>query len=370
MNPLLALRDRGQSVWLDYISRRLIADGTLQRLIDADGLAGMTSNPTIFEQAIAGGGEYDAGLRRALDSDLSAGYHVVVERLVVEDIQSAADVFRPLYRDSDGLNGFVSLEVSPGAAYDTAATIAEARHLWHVVARPNVMIKVPATREGIPAVEALTAAGINVNITLMFSLEHYEAVAQAYLRGLESHPDPRHVASVASVFVSRLDTVADRLLQGIGSPEALALRGTIAVANARRIYRRFREIFQGERFARLSRRGARVQRPLWASTGTKNPSYSDVLYLESLVAPDTVATVPPATMDAFREHGRVRVTLGTGDSEAEATATLGTAAALGLDVRAITEQLQIDGIAAFASSFEQLIATVGAKRRGFLAAAS
>ena len=366
MNPLLALRQCGQSVWLDHISRRLITGGTLQRLIDEDGLAGMTSNPTIFDKAIAGSGDYDAGLQRALESDRNAGNRALVERLVVEDIQSAADVFRPVYRDSDGLDGFVSLEVSPGSAHDTEATIAEAQHLWHVVARPNVMIKVPATREGIPAVEALTAAGINVNITLMFSLDHYEAVAQAYLRGLDRHPNPRHVASVASVFVSRLDTVADRLLQEIGSPEALALRGTIAIANARRIYRRFREIFQGERFAGLTRRGARVQRPLWASTGTKNPSYSDVLYLEALVAPDTVTTVPPETMDAFRDHGRVRVTLGTEETDVEATATLDKAAALGLDVHAITEQLQIDGIAAFASSFEQLIDTVGMKRRGLL----
>jgi transaldolase len=232
------------------------------------------------------------------------------------------------------------------------------------------MIKVPATREGIPAVEALTAAGVNVNITLMFSLDHYEAVAQAYLRGLDRAANPRHVASVASVFVSRLDTVADRLLQDIGSPEALVLRGTIAIANARRIYRRFREIFRGERFAGLAQRGARVQRPLWASTGTKNPSYSDVLYLESLIAPDTVTTVPPTTLDAFRDHGRVRVTLGTKETDVAATATLDKAATLGLDVRAITEQLQTDGIAAFASSFEQLIATVGMKRRELLTPAS
>ena len=370
MNPLLALRQCGQSVWLDHISRHLITGGTLQRLIDEDGLAGMTSNPTIFDKAIAGSGDYDAGLQRALEADRNAANGTLVERLVVEDIQSAADVFRPVYRDSDGLNGFVSIEVSPGSAHDTEATIAEARHLWQVVARPNVMIKVPATREGIPAVEALTAAGINVNITLMFSLDHYEAVAQAYLRGLDRHPNPRQVASVASVFVSRLDTAADRLLQDIGSVDALALQGTIAIANARRIYRRFRDIFQGERFARLIQRGARVQRPLWASTGTKNPSYSDVLYLESLIAPDTVTTVPPATMDAFRDHGRVRVTLGTEETDAEATATLDKAAALGLDVRAITEQLQIDGLAAFASSTEQLMATVGMKRRELLTPAS
>jgi transaldolase len=370
MNPLLALRQCGQSVWLDYISRDLITGGTLRRLIDDDGLAGMTSNPTLFEKAIARGGEHDAALQRALEVDRTAGSDALIERLVVEDIQSAADMFQPVYRDSAGLDGFVSLEVSPGAAHDTDATIAEARHLWKVVARPNVMIKVPATREGIPAVEALTAAGVNVNITLMFSLEHYEAVAEAYLRGLERGPDPRQVASVASVFVSRLDTVADRLLQDIGSPEALSLRGTIAIANATRIYRRFGEIFQGERFRVLARRGARVQRPLWASTGTKNPSYSDVLYLESLIAPDTVTTVPPTTMDAFRDHGRVRVTLGTENTEAGAAATLDKAARLGLDLGANTEQLQADGLAAFASSFQRLNATIDVRRRELLTPAS
>jgi transaldolase len=366
MNPLLALRQSGQSVWLDHISRGLIADGTLQRLIDEDGLSGMTSNPTIFAKAIAGTGDYDVGLQRAVASDHDASNRALVEHLVIEDIQSAADAFRPVYRESGGLDGFVSLEISPSLAHDTEATIAEARHLWQAVARSNVMIKVPATPEGIPAIETLTAAGINVNITLMFSLDHYESVAQAYLRGLERHPNPRYIRSVASVFVSRLDTVADLLLEEIGSPEALALRGTIAIANARRIYRRFQEIFHGKRFLALAERGARVQRPLWASTGTKNPAYSDVMYVEALAAPDTVATLPPNTMDAFRDRGRVRVTLGTEETDAEAIATLNKAAALGLDVRGIAEQLQIDGIAAFSASFEQLIATIDIKRRELL----
>src|SRR5688572_2999699 len=213
------------------------------------------------------------------------------------------------------------------------------------------MIKVPATVEGISAVEVLTAEGINVNITLMFSLEHYEAVAQAYLRGLARHPDPHRVTSVASVFVSRLDMVADRLLERIGSADALALRGRIAIANAKRVYRRFREIFDGEPFAALKRRGARVQRPLWASTGTKNASYSDVLYLEALIGPDTITTVPPATMDAFRDHGQVRVTLGTEAKEADAV--VAKAEALGIDLHAITEQLQAEAIDAFASSFDE-----------------
>ena len=368
MNPFLALNERGQFVWLDHISRSLITSGGLQRLIDKDGLGGITSNPTIFDKAIAGSADYDPALHRALDADSTLSNRALAERLIVEDIQLAADVLRPVYDNSDGANGFVSLEVSPGSAHDTAATIAEARHLWRLVSRPNVMIKVPATVEGIRAAEALTADGINVNITLMFSLEHYEAVAQAYLRGIDRHPDPRRVVSVASVFVSRLDLVADRQLEAIGSPEALALRGRIAIANAKRVYRRFREIFDGEGFAALKRRGARLQRPLWASTGTKNPSYSDVLYVEALIGQDTITTVPPGTMDAFRDHGRVQVTLGT---EAEAAdAALESAAAIGLDVHAMTEQLQADALKSFASSFDQLLATLAEKRRRNLTAAS
>jgi transaldolase len=346
---------------LDDISRSLIKSGGLQRLIDEDGLGGVTSNPTIFAKAITGGTDYDDGLHRALDAEPTIGHRALAERLMIEDIQMAADVLRPVYDHSDGANGFVSLEVSPGSAHDTDATVAEARHLWQVTARPNVMIKVPATHEGVAAVEMLTAEGINVNITLMFSLEHYEAVAQAYLRGIQRYPGPHRVTSVASVFVSRLDAVADRLLEKIASPDALALRGRIAIANARRVYRRFRELFYGEAFATLTRRGARVQRPLWASTGTKNASYSDVLYIEALIGPDTITTVPPATLDAFRDHGRVRVTLGTDEQDTDAV--LGAAAALGLDLHAITEQLQADGIKAFASSFEQLANAMREKRR-------
>ncbi|MGH9382755.1 MAG: transaldolase [Vicinamibacterales bacterium] len=368
MNPLRTLNQRGQFVWLDHISRGLITGGGLRRLIDEDGLSGVTSNPTIFAKAIADSTDYDGQIQRALDADRHVNDRTLAEQLVVQDIQLAADVLRPVHARSDGANGFVSIEVSPGSAHDTGATVAEARHLWQVVGRPNVMIKVPATVEGIPAVEVLTGEGININITLMFSLEHYEAVAQAYLRGLARHPDPHRVTSVASVFVSRLDVVVDRLLEAVGSPDALALRGRIAVANAKRVYRRFREIFGGEPFAALARRGARVQRPLWASTGTKNPSYSDVLYLEALIGPETITTVPPATMDAFRDHGRVRDTIETEVEEAESA--LRNATALGLDVHAITEQLQADAIRAFASSFDQLLATVAGKRRHILAAVS
>ena len=368
MNPLLALNQRDQFVWLDHISRSLITGGVLHRLIEQDSLGGVTSNPTIFDKAIAGSTDYDSELRRLLDAERNIGDRALVERLVVEDIQLAADVLRPVYDHSDGANGFVSLEVSPGSAHDTGATVAEARHLWQVVARPNVMIKVPATQAGVRAVEMLTADGINVNITLMFSLEHYEAVAQAYLRGIQRHPEPHRVTSVASVFVSRLDVVADRLLEKMGSPAALSLRGKIAIANAKRIYRRFRELFDAEPFTTLKRGGARVQRPLWASTGTKNASYPDVLYIEALIGPETITTIPPATLDAFRNHGRVRTTLGTGQEEVDAI--LATAAAVGLDVHAITEQLQADAIRAFATSFDQLVATVGGKRRQMLTTAS
>jgi transaldolase len=353
---------------LDHISRSLTRGGGLQRLIDEDGLGGVTSNPTIFEKAIAGSTDYDAGLHRALDAERDINNRALAERLVVEDIQMAADVLRPVYDHSEGANGFVSLEVSPGYAHDTDATLAEARHLWQVAARPNVMIKVPATREGVPAVEVLTAEGINVNITLMFSLEHYEAVAQAYLRGIQRNLQPHRVTSVASLFVSRLDAAADRLLEKLQSPDALALQGRLAIANARRVYFRFRELFDGEPFAALKQRGARVQRPLWASTGTKNAVYSDVLYIEALIGPDTITTVPPPTLDAFRDHGRVQVTLGTDEEDAEAVLAKG--AALGLDLHAITEQLQADGIKAFAASFDQLVATLGEKRRQIFTTAS
>ena len=368
MNPLLVLNQRGQFVWLDHISRSLITGGGLQRLIEEDGLGGVTSNPTIFDKAITGSTDYDAGLHQALDADRNISSQALAERVTVEDIQLAADVLRPVYDNSEGANGFVSLEVSPGSAHDSEATVVEARHLWQVVARPNVMIKVPATREGVPAVETLTAEGININITLMFSLGHYEAVAQAYLRGIERHPNPHRVTSVASLFVSRLDVVSDRVLEEIGTPDALSLRGRIGIANAKGVYRRFRSLFDGEPFATLKRRGARVQRPLWASTGTKNRSYSDVLYIEELIGPDTITTIPPATLEKFRDHGRVRVTLDT--EEEEADDVLANAATIGLDVHAITEQLQADAIKAFAASFDQLVATVGEKRNQILTTAS
>ena len=361
-NPLLELHGRGQSIWLDYISRGLITGGELQGRVECDGVSGITSNPTIFAKALTGSSDYDDALKQIIRERGDISNAALAESLMIEDIQMAADVLRPVFDRTQGADGFVSLEVSPACAGDTEATIAEARRLWFDVARLNVLIKVPATPAGIPAIEALLAQGININITLMFSLEHYEAVAKAYLRAIRSHDAPHQVASVASIFVSRLDAVVDPLLDAIGSRESQRLRGRVALANARRIYRRFRAIFHGEPFVDLRRRGARVQRPLWASTATKDPAYSDVRYLEGLVAPDTVTTVPPATLDAFRDHGAVPAARLESSADVD-DATLAGAAALGLDLAAITEQLQSDGVAAFARSYEQLLEALDEKRR-------
>ena len=362
MNPLLLLNQCGQSVWLDSISRGLIIGGGLQGLIDRDGVTGVTSNPTIFAKALTGSSDYDDTINHIIGLQPGISNAALAERLMIEDIQMAADLLRPVFDRTQGADGFVSLEVSPACAGDTEATIAEARRLWFDVARLNAMIKVPATSAGIAAVEVLIAQGINVNITLMFSLDHYEAVAKAYLHGLNGHQGRHHVSSVASIFVSRLDAVVDPLLDAIGSTEANRLRGRVALANARRIYRRFMAIFHGEPFIDLRRRGARVQRVLWASTGTKNPTYSDVLYIEGLVAPETITTVPPATLDAFRDHGTVEVD--SLDAAAEADdATLAAAARLGVNLFALTERLQSDGIAAFARSHQQLLEALAQKRR-------
>ena len=366
MNPLKELEKRGQSIWLDYIRRSLMTSGELGRLIQEDGLRGVTSNPTIFEKAISGSKDCDDALRLRLREDPHADAAVLFEMLAVEDIQQAADAFRPVYESTQGADGFVSLEVSPRLAHDTEGTLAEARRLWKALDRPNVMIKVPATPEGIPAIAALIGEGINVNVTLMFSLAHYEAVAQAYLRGLVRSPEPQRVASVASFFVSRVDTAGDRKLEEIGTPEALALRGQAAIANAKMVYRRFREIFKGESFATLRELGARVQRPLWASTGTKNPAYSDVLYVEELIGTDTVNTVPPATLDAFGDHGRVRGNT-VEEGQAEAEETLSRLAKIGIDLDAITEHLQVEGVSSFAASFEKLLGALEEKRKVLLA---
>lgn len=361
MNPLKALQDYGQSLWLDYIRRDLITTGELKRLVEEDGLSGMTSNPTIFQKAIGESTDYDDALHTTLEADPQASIQNLYERLAIEDIQMVADILRPVYDATDGVDGFISLEASPHLAYDTAGTIAEVRRLWQTVNRPNLMVKVPATPQGILAIESLIAEGININVTLMFSLTHYEAVSQAYIRGLERNPNPHRVASVASFFVSRIDTAVDQVLDSMGTPEALALRGKAAIANSKRVYRHFREVFYREPFAAQRQRGARMQRVLWGSTSTKNPAYSDILYVEELIGPDTVNTMPPTTLNAFRDHGRVRLTLLEGFEEAESA--LARLAELGVDLDVITEQLQKNGVAAFADSFDQLLATLKEKRQ-------
>lgn len=361
MNPLKALPDYGQSFWLDYIRRDLITTGELKRLVEDDSLRGMTSNPTIFQKAIGESTDYDDALRTILETEPQDSIQDLYERLAIEDIQMAADILQTVYEATDGADGFISLEASPHLAYNTAGTLAEARRLWQTVNRPNLMVKVPATPQGITALEPLIAEGININVTLLFSLTHYEAVAQAYIRGLKRNPNPHRVASVASFFVSRVDTAVDRTLESIGTPDALALRGKAAIANSKKAYRRFREIFYGEPFATQRQRGAHVQRVLWGSTGTKNPAYSDILYVEELIGPDTVNTMPPATLNAFRDHGRVRPTLLDGIKDAESYLTR--LAELGVDLEVITEQLQKDGVTAFADSFDQLLSTLKNKRQ-------
>ncbi len=365
-NPMVALGAAGQSPWLDYIERGLIVSGGLARLVSEDGIKGVTSNPTIFEKAISGGHEYDAQIQALAAA--GTGVLEAYAAIVSEDIRRAADVLRPVYDATGGADGFVSLEVEPALASDTGKTAARAEELFRLVGRPNVLIKVPGTVEGLPAVEELVARGVPVNITLIFSVKRYMDVAEAYLRGLErraaSGGDVRRVASVASFFVSRVDTAVDKALDGIvtmapGSPRAetaISLKGRVAVANARLAYARFREIVASPRWAALAARGARVQRPLWASTGTKNPKYSDVKYVEELVGPDTVNTLPPQTIDAFRDHGTVADVL-TG-KEAEARAVLDELGVLGIGIEDVCETLVRDGVKSFAVSFDKLIAAI------------
>jgi transaldolase len=366
MNPLLELTKQGQSIWLDYIRRSFLTGGGLQRLIESDGVTGVTSNPAIFEKAIDDSADYDDVIRSLLAVDPRMEAKALYDRLSLEDVRMTADMLRPIYDRTGGADGYVSLEPPPQSTRNVLGTIEEAHRLRKAVGRPNLMIKVVATQEGISAVEALIAEGINVNITLMFSLRHYEAVANAYIRGLRRCPEPSKVASVASFFVSRVDTQVDRKLDSNGSPEALALRGKVAIANAKITYRQFQEIFCGGSFAALRQRGARVQRPLWASTGSKNPDYSDVLYIEDLIGRDTVSTIPPATLDAFREHGRVKgATILDGVPNAEDQ--LRHLAALGIDLGVITENLQTDGVIAFASAYDRVLAALERKRQSILA---
>ncbi|HEY1270464.1 MAG TPA: transaldolase [Terriglobales bacterium] len=364
MNATRQLRKFGQSLWLDYIRRDLISGGELMKLMAEDGICGMTSNPTIFEKAIAETGLYDEALTKLLrqDPELPAG--TLFERLEVADIQAAADVLRPIFDQTNGGDGYVSIEVSPHLAYDTQASIAEAHRLWNEVKRPNLMVKIPATCQGMPAIEQLTADGVNVNITLMFSVAQYEAVAEAYLKGIVRTADPRRVMSVASFFVSRVDTAVDRALEDFGSAEMLALRGKAGIANARLAYRRFREIFDGENFAQMRKQGIRLQRPLWASTSTKNKAYSDVMYVEELIGPDTVNSIPPETLKAFRDHGHPASRLGEGLAEAEDVA--GTLEKQEISLTSIGQTLLEEGIEKFSKSFDSLLATLDKKKKAIL----
>jgi transaldolase / glucose-6-phosphate isomerase len=366
MGPLEQLTSHGQSVWIDYIRRDFTRTGQLADLVGR-GVRGVTSNPSIFEKAIGGSAEYDDALQSMLDEDPDRSPTDLFEAVAVIDIQEAADVLRSVYDDSAGADGFVSLEVSPTLAHDAEGTIRDARRLWAAVDRPNLMIKVPATAAGIPAIEELIAEGINVNVTLMFSMQHYEDVAQAYLRGLRRAADPTRIASVASFFVSRVESAVDKALDAVGTAGATQLRGVAAIANSKLAYQRYQEIFEGEGFADLAQRGARSQRVLWASTSTKDPAYSDVMYVEELVGDNTVNTIPPATLDAFVDHGTARADAVLEDVEA-AAAAIAALADHGIDFDAITDQLQTDGVASFGAAFDTMLETIADKSKRLLAA--
>jgi transaldolase / glucose-6-phosphate isomerase len=371
MNPLKALQDHRQVVWLDFLSRGFIANRGLKKLVDEDGLHGVTSNPSIFEHAIGHTDEYDDAINRMLVShDRSTGQ--IFEKLAVEDIRSATEVLRPVFDATHGADGFVSIEVSPYLATDTEGTIAEAKRLWREVDRQNLMIKVPATPEGLPAIHDLTADGINVNITLLFAQQVYEQVVEAYLSGLEALAakggEISRIASVASFFVSRIDTEADKLLDEkiarANDPDEktrlAALKGKIAIANAKLAYQRYLRLFAGERWRALAAHGAKPQRLLWASTGTKNKAYSDVLYVEELIGPDTINTMPIATLDAFRDHGKLSDTLTA--NVAEAQRLLGELDRVGISLQSVTDKLIRDGIRLFADAADKLLAVVAKKR--------
>jgi transaldolase/glucose-6-phosphate isomerase len=352
VNPLLELNSFGQSIWLDYIRRDFVTGDGLEKLIAEDGLTGMTSNPAIFEKAIGGGNEYAPAIRALKDKGLDA--MGLYEALAIEDIRSAADRLRPVFEASDGRDGYVSLEVSPYLANDTAATVAEARRLWREVSRPNLMIKVPATKAGLPAIELLIAQDMNVNVTLLFARGMYEQVAERYIAGLERRAaegmDIDRIASVASFFVSRIDAAVDPRL-----PEEL--RGKTAIANAKLAYESYLRLFSDARWEKLAEKGARPQRLLWASTSTKNPAYRDVLYVEELIGSNTVNTLPPATLDAFRDHGQPRASL-----EEDLPAAHATLAAVEKHLRLeeVTDTLLVDGVKLFADAFDKLLAAVEA----------
>src|SRR5215210_6822820 len=369
-NRLVEIMKLGQSIWYDNIRRAMITGGDLRKKIEEDDLRGVTSNPTIFEKAITGSTEYDEQLSRLVQA--GKGVSEIYENLVVEDIANAADTLKPVYDHTDGLDGYISLEVNPKLAYETRGTIEEADRLFNRLGRKNVMIKIPAAQEGLPAIEESIYRGININVTMIFSIENYEQVAEAFIKGLERRDAEGkpvdHIASVASFFVSRVDTMIDSDLEyrarHAQTPEEKAalegLRGRAAIANAKLAYQKFKEIFHGERFAALKAKGAQVQRCLWASTGTKNPNYPDTLYVDNLIGPETVNTVPPATYTAIRDHGRVALTLEEGLDECHSL--IARLSEIGIDLKVVTEKLQRDGLAAFVGSFDTLIESIEAKR--------
>lgn len=369
---LHALHNAGQSLWLDYIDRVMLANGDLTRRIAEDALTGMTSNPTIFEKALAEGAAYDEQLATV---DTAASDREAFFTLAATDVRNACDAFRGVYERTVAVDGFVSLEVSPDLARDAAGTVAEARRLWAIVDRPNLMIKVPGTVEGAEAIRQLIADGINVNVTLLFAVEAHARVIEAYLAGLEQRaaaglPIDR-IASVASFFVSRVDSAIDKQLGQMAAADAsragtlLALQGKAAIANAKLAYRLFSASFSGSRWDALAARGARVQRPLWASTSTKNPAYRDVIYVEELIGPDTVNTLPPATLEAFRDHGEVRQSVTEGVAEAERT--LAALEANGVALQQVTDTLLAEGLASFEQSFVTLLAGLARKRAALAA---
>jgi transaldolase len=366
-NPLRKLESFGQSIWLDFTRRGMVASGEFRRLIEEDGLSGVTSNPSIFEKAIDGSHDYDEAIRDLALAGRSADE--IYQALTVEDVRMAADLFRPTFDRTEGRDGFVSLEVSPYLAHDTARTVAEARRLWAALGRPNVMIKVPATRAGLPAIERLTAEGVNVNVTLLFGLARYREVVDAYLRGLEDRAAQgrplSRVASVASFFLSRIDVLVDPMLERrvrAGGPEAelaASLRGQAALASAKVAYQIYKEVFSGERFRALAGRGAHPQRPLWASTSTKDPAYSDVKYVEALIGPETINTLPLETLDNYREHGRPAPRLEEGI--AEAYRVLERLPMVGVNLDTVTQQLEDEGVAKFGESLDTLVAKLREK---------
>ncbi len=374
-NPLIGLKEIGQSVWLDNLSRKLIHSGELKRLIDEDGLSGITSNPTIFQKAISGSTDYDSSLRRMIDKGVKDEKELFLG-LAVEDVSDAADLLWPAYQSANGQDGFVSIEVSPDLAYDTPATISEARRLFSTLGKKNILVKVPGTKEGIPAIEHLTSEGVNVNVTLLFSTERYEEIAEAYLKGLERRAKQgqpiNEIASVASFFVSRVDTLTDKLLEPrLSSATSKAekdkianLFGKAAVANAKVAYEKYRSIFSSPRFLTLKEKGGHIQRILWGSTGTKNPKYSDIKYVEELIAPDSINTLPESTIKAFKDHGQAKITIS--DDLEKAKNLFPELKSMGIDIREVTEQLEEEGVQLFSDSFFALLKEIAKKRDSFL----